>query len=197
MPRFQNSDGQKPNGQCGATLLETAIVIPMLLMLAVGLAEVGFLVIDHMAVANAAREGARVGAAAGPYDDVPSSIDADDLILRSVEQAVCDIESGRVTQVSIYVADADGGFADLGRINEYVPPVSGLLNCTSAGATSFTCSNGCPWLPANRDNTPPDLDDIGVLVEFEHDPILGIFPFGGTLAVSDRAVMRLEPNTRG
>ena len=47
------------------TLLETAIVIPMLLMLAIGLAEVGFLVIDQMAVANAAREGARVGAAAG------------------------------------------------------------------------------------------------------------------------------------
>ena len=39
----------------------------MLLMLAIGLAEVGFLVTDQMAVANAAREGARVGAAAARF----------------------------------------------------------------------------------------------------------------------------------
>jgi len=186
--RLQNTDGQR-----GATLLETAIVIPMLLMLAVGLAEVGFLVIDHMAVANAAREGARVGAAAGTYVNGP--ITADTLILRSVEQAVCDIENGRVLQVSIYAADDDGDFLDA-RINVYVPPVSGVLNCTSAGSTSFSCIS-CPWPPASRDISPPVLDDIGVLVTFEHTPIIGFFPFTGTFNVSDRAVMRLEPNTRG
>jgi hypothetical protein len=196
-PRLHNSDRQKSIHQRGATLLETAIVIPMLLMLAIGLAEVGFLVIDHMAVANAAREGARVGAAAGPYNDIPTSIDADDLILRSVEQAVCDIENGRVTRVSIYLSDADGGFANLGKINRYIPPVSGILNCSTSGSTAFSCSNGCPWAPTARDNVPPSLDDIGVMVEFEHNPILGIFPFTGTLGVSDRAVMRIEPNTRG
>lgn len=193
-PRLRRNPS-KSNDQRGATLLETAIVIPMLLMLAIGLAEVGFLVIDHMAVANAAREGARVGAAAGPWVSAP--LDADDLILRSVEQALCDIESGRVTQVSIYLADADGGFANLGKINTYDPPLSGVLNCSALGFTAFTCSNGCPWVPVGRDNVPPDLDDVGVLVEFEHDPILGLFPFSGTLSLSDRAVMRIEPNTRG
>ena len=66
-PRLVRRDRSDSRSQGGVTLLETAIVIPMLLMLAIGLAEVGFLVIDHMAVANAAREGARVGAAAGPY----------------------------------------------------------------------------------------------------------------------------------
>jgi hypothetical protein len=82
-------------------------------------------------------------------------------------------------------------------VNKYVPPVSGVLNCTAAGVTSFGCETSCPWDPAVRDNTPPDLDDIGVMVEFEHDPIVGFFPFNNTFAVSDRAVMRIEPNTRG
>ena len=61
----------RPMNRAESTLLETAIVIPMLLMLAIGLAEVGFLVIDQMAVANAAREGARVGAAAATFVDGP------------------------------------------------------------------------------------------------------------------------------
>jgi Flp pilus assembly protein TadG len=182
--------------QRGVTLLETAIVLPMLLLLAVGLAEVGFLVIDNMAVANAAREGARVGAAAGPYEDATGTINADTLILRSVEQALCHIENGQATRVLIYLADADGGFADLAKVNTYDAPSSGVLNCSSSGLTLFSCDT-CPWDPTTRDNTPPDLDDIGVLVEFEHSPILGIFPFTNLLNLSDRAVMRIEPDTRG
>lgn len=180
----------------GATLVETALIVPMLLMLALGLAEIGFLVIDHMAVANAAREGARVGAAAGPY--VSGSINADTLVLRSVEQAVCHLENGRVQRVSIYLADADGNLpVNPAVFNEYVPPPSGTLNCSAAGVTTFTCDNGCPWTPTSRDNAPPDLDDLGVMVEFEHEPVVGLFPFTGTLNLSDRAVMRIEPNTRG
>lgn len=187
---------RKSRDQRGVTLLETAIVLPMLLMLAIGLAEVGFLVIDQMAVANAAREGARVGAAAGPYEDSTGTIDADDLILRSVEQALCHLENGRAERVLIYPADADGGFANLGLINEYVLPPATPLNCTSTGTTAFVCIS-CPWDPTTRDNTPPVLDDIGVQVEYKHDPILGFFPFTSILDLSDRAVMRIEPDTRG
>lgn len=182
--------------QDGVTLLETAIVIPLLLMLAIGLAEIGFLVIDQMAVANAAREGARVGAAAGPYDNGSGS-DADVLILRSVEQALCHMEGGRAERVLIYPANSQGGIANPGLVNEYVLPVATSLNCTTAGLTAFICVNGCPWIPKSRDNTPPDLDDIGVEVEYKHDPILGIFPFTSLLDLSDRAVMRIEPDTRG
>ncbi len=183
-------------GERGATLLETALVVPMLLMIVLGLADVGFLVIDKMAVANAAREGARVGAAAGKY--VSGSINADTLILRSVEQAVCHVENGQVTRVSIYRATANGSLpSNSSFINEYVPPASGILNCSAAGTTSLTCDNGCPWTPPSRDNSPPTLDDLGVLVEFEHEPVVGLFPFNGTMTLTDHAVMRIEPNTRG
>lgn len=181
----------------GATLIETAIVIPMLIFLAIGMSEVAFLVIDQMAVANSAREGARVGAAAGTYDP-GGGIDADTLILRSVEQAVCDLENGKLIQVTIYLAGPDGELpSDTNLMNVYDAPVSGVLNCTSAGSTTLTCVNGCPWAPDLRDDSPPDLDNLGVMLDFEHTPVLGLFPFTGTFGLSDRAVMRIEPDTRG
>jgi Flp pilus assembly protein TadG len=182
-------------GEGGATLLETAIVLPMLVYLALGMAEIGFLVIDHMAVSNAAREGARVGAAAGTYTD--GSITADTLILRSVEQAVCHIENGAVTFVTIYKANVNGNIPTSTALqNIYRAPTDGILNCSGSGVTTFVCV-ACPWTPASRDNTLPTVDDVGVQVQFLHDPIVGIFPFTGTLNVSDKAVMRIEPDTRG
>jgi TadE-like protein len=187
---------RKSRDERGVTLLETAIVLPMLLMLAIGLAEVGFLVIDQMAVANAAREGARVGAAAGPYEDATGTIDADDLILRSVEQALCHLENGRAERVVIYAADANGGQIGPSQVNTYGLPPATPLNCTSSGSTAFVCLS-CSWDPTTRDNTPPVLDDIGVEVQYRHDPILGLFPFTSILNLSDRAVMRIEPDTRG
>jgi hypothetical protein len=195
MSRFRRRLICCPRDEAGVTLLETAIVIPVLLMLAIGLAEVGFLVIDQMAVANAAREGARVGAAAATFDKGPDN-NADTLILRSVEQALCHIENGRAERVLIYPASADGGFADPDLVNHYVLPVGVDLACPVGDTPSFTCVT-CPWDPPSRDNIPPDLDDIGVEVEYKHDPILGFFPFDTILNLSDRAVMRIEPDTRG
>ena len=197
MTRLRLHSSRWANDQRGVTLLETAIVIPILLMLAIGLAEVGFLVIDQMAVSNAAREGARVGAAAARYDDGP--ITADTLILRSVEQALCHLDNGRPERVLIYPADADGGFANPGMINEYRLPPAASLNCTSTGVSSFVCAGTCPgpWIPKTRDNVPPDLVDVGVRIDYNHTPILGFFPFDGVIDLSDRAVMRIEPDTRG
>lgn len=179
----------------GVTLLETAIVIPLLLMLAIGLAEVGFLLIDQMAVANAAREGARVGAAAATLDEPGNT--ADTLILRSVEQALCQLENGRAERIVIYLADANGGVANASKVNEFVLPFATDLNCSPGGSTNFVCDTVCDWDPGDRDNIPPDIDDIGVEVFYKHDPILGIFPFTQLMDLSDRAVMRIEPDTRG
>jgi Flp pilus assembly protein TadG len=188
---------QRLSTERGATLLETAIVLPMLITLALGMAEIGFLVIDHMAVSNAAREGARVGAAAGQYIDGANT--ADTLILRSVEQAACQVESGAVTFVTIYRANGVNGQVPANAVlkNIYAAPSDGILNCSPTGPTTFTCTNSCAWTPDLRDNTLPGLDDLGVFIQFRHDPIVGIFPFTGPMNVSDKAVMRIEPNTRG
>lgn len=177
-------------GERGASLIEAGILIPVLLLLAVGLAEIGFLVVDYVTVTNAAREGARTGAAAADFDQ--GGTDADDLILEAVEEAACNLTFGTMTEVRIFLADNDGDPV-VGSINEYVP--SGALNCDSPGY-NLVCDNGCPWAPASRDRIPPTLDVLGVEVTFTHNGITGLFPFP-TVTWTETAVMQIEPDTTG
>jgi hypothetical protein len=174
----------------GASLVEVGIVLPMLIILAVGLAEVGFLVIDYVTVTNAARSGARTGATAAMDDD------ADTSILEVVEEDICNLrfsDFGTVT-VKIYEANSDGSVPDPpgSTVNEWSN--AGSLTCGSVGH-GFSCDS-CPWLPANRDNTPPSFDELGVEITYTHTSITGLMPWLD-LTLTERAVMQLEPNTRG
>ncbi len=177
----------------GASLIEAALLLPMLILLAVGISEIGFLVIDYVTVTNSAREGARTGAAAADYNDTMLGVDADDLILESVEEAVCNLKFGTVQEVSIFKADSNGD-PIVGSVNHYVPSLGGL-QCDNS-ANGFVCDNGCPWAPASRDRTPPGFDVLGVEVIFSHSDVTGFFPFP-TVTWSEYAVMQIEPDARG
>lgn len=174
----------------GASMVEAGILIPVLILLAIGLSEVGFLVVDYLTVTNAAREGARTGAAAANFDD--GTIDADDLILAAVEESACNLTFGDLVEVRIFKADANGD-PTVGSINEYSP--SGALACGSP-VTNLTCDNTCPWAASGRDRVPPTLDVLGVEVTFSHSDITGLFPFPD-VNWTEIAVMQLEPDTRG
>lgn len=183
----------KKDKEKGASLIEASILLPMLILLAVGLSEVGFLVIDYLTVSNAAREGARTGAAAADYDDPITGFDADDLILESVEEAACNLKFGELLEVSIFEADANGDPVT-GSVNVYEPAVSGL-QC-GVSANGLVCVNGCPWTPSSRDRIPPVFDVLGVEVVFEHSDVTGFFPFP-TITWAETAIMQVEPDTRG
>ncbi len=49
------------SGQEGQSIVETALMIPVVLLLLMGIIEFGFLFYAHVRVSNAAREGARAG----------------------------------------------------------------------------------------------------------------------------------------
>ncbi|HEY4606569.1 MAG TPA: TadE family protein [Acidimicrobiia bacterium] len=170
----------------GASLVEVGLILPILVLLAIGLSEIGFLVVDYMTVSNAAREGARTGAAAANFPT------ADDLILEAVEEAACNLRFGDLQTVTIFKADGTGQ-PIVGSINEYSP--GGALDCDSP-SNSLSCDNGCPWVAANRDREPPGLDVLGVEVTFSHTSVTGIFPFP-TVDWSEAAVMQIEPDTKG
>jgi hypothetical protein len=174
----------------GASLVEVGIILPLLILLAIGLSEIGFLVVDYLTVTNAAREGARTGAAAADFNQ--GGVDADDLILESVEEAACNLRFGDLEQVLIYKADALGD-PILGSVNQYSP--SGSLDCDSP-SNSLGCDNGCPWAASGRDRVPPGLDVLGVEVTFSHTSVTGLFPFP-TVDWIETAVMQIEPDTRG
>jgi TadE-like protein len=170
----------------GASLVEVGLVLPILILLAIGLSEIGFLVVDYLTVTNAAREGARTGAAAANFPT------ADDLILDAVEEASCNLRFGDLEKVRIFKTD---GLGDpiAGSINEYSP--GGSLSCDSPG-NALSCDNGCPWAASGRDREPPGLDVLGVEVTFSHTSVTGIFPFP-TVDWDETAVMQIEPDTRG
>ena len=52
---------RKSTSEKGQSLVEVALVVPVLIILFLGIAEVGFLLFAHVQVTNAAREGARYG----------------------------------------------------------------------------------------------------------------------------------------
>lgn len=52
-------------GQRGQSLVEFALVMPVLLILVLGIMEFGFAITDQVSVTNAARDGARAGALKG------------------------------------------------------------------------------------------------------------------------------------
>ena len=176
----------------GASLVEASILLPLLILMAIGLSEVGFLVVDYLTVSNSAREGARTGAAAANFNDIATGKDADDLILAAVEESACNLNFGDLEEVRIYKADAAGAPIS-GSVNVYEPTAA--LACDNV-ATNLGCTNGCPWLPANRDRVPPTFDDLGVQITFSHTDITGIFPFP-TVNWTESAVMQIEPDTRG
>lgn len=177
----------------GASLVEVGLVLPLLLMLAIGLAEVGFLVIDFITVSNAARSGARTGSSAA---NDPA---ADDLILNVVEEAACNLRFGDLDTVIIFLADADGsipevgGVPDFSRVNTYEPG-SGGLACGSP-AHGLVLVSGT-WSPASRNRVPPNFDTVGVQVTFRHEGVTRLLPFP-TVTWTDTAIMQVEPDLRG
>ncbi|MEX0698452.1 MAG: TadE/TadG family type IV pilus assembly protein [Acidimicrobiia bacterium] len=171
----------------GASLVEVGLILPLLILISIGLSEIGFLVVDYLTVTNAAREGARTGAAAANFPT------ADDLILQAVEEASCNLRFGELELVRVFKADAVGD-PIVGSINEYTPSGSGLA-CDSP-LIDLSCANLCPWVAANRDRVPPTLDVLGVELTFSHTSVTGIFPFP-TVDWTETAEMQIEPDTRG
>ncbi|MCI0543253.1 MAG: pilus assembly protein [Actinobacteria bacterium] len=172
----------------GAVLIESAIVLPMLLILAIGLSEAGLALYDWLAVSNATREGARIGASAG--DLVDGSTTADTLILDAVAQASCALRNGEVTQVRVYKSNSSGAMIGSSQ-NVYT---LNSVNCATLTASWTT--NTYNWDPSTRDNTLDDLDTLGLEVSFEHLSLTGLFTMFEGIR-TDRAWMRLDPDTSG
>jgi Flp pilus assembly protein TadG len=170
----------------GASLVEVAVVMPILLALAIGLAEIGFLVIDYVTVTNAARSGARTGAS------LNTDPGTDTAILEVVEEDLCNLEYGDAVVVRIFRANADGSMS--ASQNNYT---ASSFNCNATGH-GFTCSvaeGGCNWPSTGRNNDPPDnFDRLGVRVEFTHDYVTDFLPFPTTRFL-ETAIMQIEPDT--
>lgn len=173
----------------GATLVEFAMVIPILLLILIGIAEIGLYFKNFLTVSYASREGARVAAFAG------DSADADCQILTALGEMLGTADLDSVERVDIFVATQagnqtagatntatlkDGG--DPSVCHEPSEPEDGWFRTVALPATSRQVTAG-----------GDPLDIIGVRIVFTHGWATGFPPFSGTASIDETTIMRLEP----
>lgn len=188
---------RRARSERGASLVEAALVVPLLILLAFGAAEFGFVFLDFLNVSSAAREGARVGSAVG------DAVDADVLMLGAIAEATSDLDNSTIEAIWIFEAQANGDPVDncvvdsslnyftcvgpTNRTNIYDSSGNLLIGSWNSTGRNVTVGLNCPAAPADCP------DRLGVRVVFTHQYITGFLSFP-TGPFAEDAVFQLEPD---
>ena len=171
----------------GATLVEMAIVLPVLLLMVIGLMEMGIAFKSYLTVSAAVRDGGRVAALAG------NEPDADCSVLQEVGGALQDgDELAGLQRVDIYKASKGTG-AIIGLPNSYTLDIGGdPVDCDDWTRHSY----GYPETSRETSASAIDgLDLVGVRVVVDRSWIVGLEPFNGPYTVDELTLRRLEPES--
>ena len=187
-------------GERGAVLVEFSFIASILLVLLLGVFEIGGLWGSHQTVTHASRSGARVGSQLGDQGE------ADVEILLAIQAALGPLADD-VSRIVVYEADANGNMpsACVGAVAGY----SGGSNCNVYDATSLANLSTAGWwgsgtscgtadanwcAPTDRDSSQASATYLGIEVEIEHTYLTKFFG-GGTTTISDSTIMRTEPQS--
>jgi TadE-like protein len=176
------------DGERGAVLVETAILIPIIIMITFGLIEFSMVYQSSSTEAGAARSAARTASAEAMLTNYATDAAA------AAATALKTVGSDEPVEMWIYKANNLG----------YPGPT---------GSTGFAlCSTSCikyTWLPASKafDTANPGgsgwpasaqkacdvalWDSVGVYVKLNHKFLTSLF--GTSITLTDHAVFRLEP----
>lgn len=180
----------------GATLVEMAFVLPVLILLIFGALEFGLAFKERLTISSAANSAGRTGATMGTRED------ADIRILEAIEVGLYDqVDPSVIVKVDIFRANPVTG-AKTSDVNSY------LFNAAAAGCKWTPCPDpdnppyafGGGWVPSSRDTTlnpgGGGLDVLGVEITYHHSPVSNIIPYLERDFV-ERALVRLEPDVFG
>lgn len=170
-------------GDSGVALVEFALVLPILLMFALGIMDYGMLFKADGQVEHALMSAGRVAGqqSNGRFADYEA--------LRSLSSSLSGIQRATVNKVVIYKAPPDGKVpaacltgSQAGVCNYY----TGAQLAGSASLANFQISSGggcaggswdAAWCPTSRQ---PQTDRIGLYVEMSYQRFTGIIPGGFT-----------------
>jgi hypothetical protein len=167
----------------GATIVEFAIVMPLLLLLMIGIMEVGVAFYDYLTVEQASLEGVRTASFTG------RSLDAD---CQTVTNVVATLPGGflnRVQRIEIYHADTNGDQI-IGQTNTWQYTGGDPTDCVNNWAVTET------WPAANRQTVAgpsAPLDIIGVRIRMPRTWISNFPPFTGGYTIDQSSILRMEP----
>ncbi len=183
----------RPSSERGAVLMEVALVVPLLVILFLGVAELGFHVRDTQNVTAASQAGARVLSSSG--DSRLADYDA----LMALSAPLTAFDASQIERIIVFAAGSDGEMPDgcdtkpqKGKCNHYD---SSSFSLTPA---DFTGTKDCgvadpdrKWCPLDRETDQgKGTDWIGVRIDVRHTSIA---PFIPDRTIVDTTVMRIEP----
>jgi len=187
-------------GESGAVIVEFALVLPFMALMAMGIMEFGLARQDKLTVQTGARSGVRVGSAAG------NAATADKNLLLGAGSALNDIGLANVNWVVVYKSTTTDGAVPASCTSPTPHSVSSSCNAYSgaqlqqvvagtAPASWFGCGAGsldASWCPTSRLTIQANgADYLGVWLSARHPMFTGFF--GSALTLTDNAIMRLEP----
>ncbi len=169
----------------GAVLVETAILLPVILIITFGLIEFSSAYQSSAVASAAARAGARTASAEALLSTYSTDAAA------AAATALKTVPSNEPVEMWVYRADASG-----------YPESGGFSSCTThcikytwiTASRSFDTANpsggGWSYTTQNACNTN-NWDSVGVYVKLNHRFLTKLF--GTTITLTDHAVFRLEP----
>jgi TadE-like protein len=170
----------------GQGLVEFALVLPFLLVLTLGIVDVGVLIADRSNVLYSTREAARVATANACFYD-------DSTVLQRIASGLRYKAVADINYIYVYKSPDVGG--DVGTYYQKYQIITATVN----GFSYTTVVNGWPYTV--RHNNPDYLasskpgDWLGVKVTYTHHPItlIGQALWGASVSGSEKTVMRIEP----
>lgn len=193
----------------GALAVEAALIIPIILIpLLFGIIEFSLLLRDKVTVTSMARNAARVAAASDPNDPanqtVPGFVTA---VAQTVASSVPELPVGAMREIWIYQPVSGKNYPTNppgATASNRFPNLSGTSGCGTncirlvwtQRVPAYTSTFGSPvgggtWPSQTIGTCLPNMDNVGIYVKTTHKWFTGLF--GGSLTVSDVAVMRFEP----
>jgi hypothetical protein len=199
----------------GAVALEAALITPILLIVVLGIVELGFLMRDHNVVVSNVRVGARIastGAGAGPgtcfsgAEEPPCTSASSPALAQMAADAIQRSGSAmpvdQIQYIMVYKAN-DRGYPGADGSTTMPTSCAGVSNCVrfvwrktadrfryAEGSWDSRTISAC-FPGVTNTNPPKPLDRVGVQMVVRHKNFTGLF--GSTITLQDHAVMNFEP----
>lgn len=189
---------RRVRGERGATLVESALITPVLMLFVFGIFEFGFAFRDYLAVSNIVRDAAREASVAG------NAADADYRILNAVRRSSAALPDDAIERLIIFEATDETSTPHPDCLGGTPRGPSGSERCNvydasdlSLPKTEFLCDPSAPadpdrfYCPSDRDVIVGNLDYVGIWVQVSHEYITGLF--GTSVTFTDQIILKLEP----
>jgi Flp pilus assembly protein TadG len=188
----------------GQSLVEMAVILPLLMILLLALVEFGFVFANYQGLEYATREGARTAAGLANGQNGQNGLPAattcatiDNQVIAAVQRVITGkgsiVTLANVSQIRIFKYDDTSGGPLTGSINVWTPGTGPLVDGV---ALKFVQTSGS-WNACTRNNgvTP---DAVGVDLTYSYHLTTGLgallrWAGASSIAMTDKTVMVLNP----